>query len=267
VSGPTTTTTVTAGGSSANSTISVHSTGFAGTVAITCGTTLPGVTCGALNVPVTSGATATGQLAITVAAPAAQNAMASVTPAERRLYAAGMIPVSGGRGWWTLSGITGFAAIILLLLPGRKRLHAALGLSLICVLSFTLGCGGYSGSGGGGGPVATTTHITVTSATKATPGGTFTFTATVTGGHTDRSGATPGWRLSDRHPGDSVGRDGDPHYRCTKHRRNAFDHGTLRWRCDLHSAVIERGAERHGYGQRRSCRLLGTSGSTTASGN
>ena len=182
VSGPTTTTTVTAGGSSANSTISVHSTGFAGTVAITCGTTLPGVTCGALNVPVTSGATATGQLAITVAAPAAQNAMASVTPAERRLYAAGMIPVSGGRGWWTLSGITGFAAIILLLLPGRKRLHAALGLSLICVLSFTLGCGGYSGSGGGGGPVATTTHITVTSATKATPGGTFTFTATVTGG-------------------------------------------------------------------------------------
>jgi hypothetical protein len=52
---------------------------------------------------------------------------------------------------------------------------------LICVLSFTLGCGGYSG-GGGGGPVATTTHITVTSVTKAAAGGTFTFTATVTGG-------------------------------------------------------------------------------------
>jgi hypothetical protein len=57
----------------------------------------------------------------------------------------------------------------------------AVGLGLICVLSFTLGCGGYSG-GGGGGPVATTTRITVTSATKAAAGGTFTFTATVAGG-------------------------------------------------------------------------------------
>jgi hypothetical protein len=175
-------TTATSGGSSANSTISVQSTGFAGTVAITCGTTLPGVTCAALNVPVTSGATATGQLAITVAAPAAQNAMASVTPAERGLYTAGLIPTGGGQGWWTLSGITGLGAIILFLLPGRKRFHAALGLGLVCVLSFTLGCGGYSSGGGGGGPGLTTTHITITSATRATAGGTFTFTATVTGG-------------------------------------------------------------------------------------
>jgi hypothetical protein len=93
-----------------------------------------------------------------------------------------MIPASRGRSWWTLSGITGLAAIVLVLLPGRKRLHAALGLGLVCVLSFTLGCGGYGGGGGGGGPVATTTHITVTSATKVAAGGTFTFTATVTGG-------------------------------------------------------------------------------------
>jgi hypothetical protein len=92
-----------------------------------------------------------------------------------------MIPASGGRGWWTLSGITGLGAIILVLLPGRKRFHAALGLGLVCVLSFTLGCGGYSG-GGGGGPVVTTTHITVTSVTKAAAGATFTFTATVAGG-------------------------------------------------------------------------------------
>jgi len=157
--------------------------GFAGNVAITCGTTLPGVSCTALNVTVPSGGgNGTGQLAINVAAPSAQNAMASVTPAERRLYAAGMVPASRGQGWWTLSGITGLAAIILLLLPGRKRFHAALGLGLVSVLSFTLGCSGYSGGGGGGGPVATTTHVTVTSVTKAAAGGTFTFTATVTGG-------------------------------------------------------------------------------------
>jgi len=170
-------------GMSGNSAITVTPTnGFTGTVAITCGTTLPGVSCTALNVSVPSGGgNGTGQLAINVAAPSAQNAMASVTPADRKLYAAGMIPASGGGGWWTLSGITGLGALILLLLPGRKRFHAALGLGLVCVLSFTLGCGGYSG-GGGGGPVATTTHITVTSVTKAAVGATFTFTATVTGG-------------------------------------------------------------------------------------
>jgi hypothetical protein len=171
-------------GASGNSMITVTPTNrFTGTVAITCGTTLPGVSCTALNVTVPSGGgNGTGQLAINVAAPSAQNAMASVTPAERRLYSAGMIPASRGRSWWTLSGITGLAAIVLVLLPGRKRLHAALGLGLVCVLSFTLGCGGYGGGGGGGGPVATTTHITVTSATKVAAGGTFTFTATVTGG-------------------------------------------------------------------------------------
>jgi len=174
--------TVTAG-ASGNSMITVTPTGgFAGNVAVTCGTTLPGVSCTALNVTVPSGGgNGTGQLAINVTAPSAQNAMASVTPTERRLYAAGMIPASGGQSWWTLSRITGLAAIILLLLPGRKRFHAALGLGLVCVLSFMLGCSGYSG-GGGGGPVATTTHITVTSATKAAAGTTFTFTATVTGG-------------------------------------------------------------------------------------
>jgi len=172
-------------GASGMSTITVTpSGGFLGNVNVTCPAASPaGVTCSPNPLPinVTGTAAVTGQLTVAVAAPSAQNAMASVTPAEHRLYAAGMIPASGGRGWWTLSGITGLAAIILLLLPGRKRFHAALGLGLACVLSFTLGCGGYSG-GGGGGPVATTTHITVTSATKAAAGGTFTFTATVTGG-------------------------------------------------------------------------------------
>jgi hypothetical protein len=104
-----------------------------------------------------------------------------VVPDERNLYAAGLTPTGGGKGWWTLSAITGLAAILLLLLPGRKRYRAALALGLLCILSFTLGCGS-SGGGGGGGPVATTTHIMVTSATKGPATTAFTFTATVTGG-------------------------------------------------------------------------------------
>jgi hypothetical protein len=97
------------------------------------------------------------------------------------LYAAGTIPASGGKGWWTISVSTGLAATFLLFLPGRKRYRVALGLGLLCVLSFTLGCGGYGGGGGGGGPVATTTKITVSSAKLASndPVG-FKFTINVT---------------------------------------------------------------------------------------
>ena len=175
--------TVTAGSNGMSMITVTPSGGFTSAgVPITCPTLPLGVHCAALSIPVPNANPATGQLPVSVDAPSAQNTMASVTPAKRRLYAAGMIPASGGRGWWTLSGITGLGAIILVLLPGRKRFHAALGLGLVCVLSFTLGCSGYSGVGGRGGPVTTTTHITVTSVTKAAAGGTFTFTATVTGG-------------------------------------------------------------------------------------
>jgi hypothetical protein len=108
-------------------------------------------------------------------------ATASVMPQERQMYAAGMIPPRGGKGWWMLSAGTGLAGLVLLLLPGRKRYRAAVGLGLICMVSFAIGCGGSYG-GGGGGPVATTTQIKVTSATKGPTGTMFTFTATVTGG-------------------------------------------------------------------------------------
>jgi hypothetical protein len=175
-------------GSSGTSTITVTpgagSTGSM-SVNITCAAAglPPGVTCTPNPLAIiTTGTTAqTGTLTVTVAAPAAANAMASVTPQERTVYAAGLVPVRGGKGWWMLSAGTGLTAIILLFLPGRKRYRAALGLGLVCVLSFTLGCGS-SGGGGGSVPVATVTHITVTSPTKAAAGATFTFTATVTGG-------------------------------------------------------------------------------------
>jgi hypothetical protein len=106
---------------------------------------------------------------------------ASATPAERNIYAAGIAPSSTGKGWWGLSAVTGLGALILILLPGRKRYRLALGLGLVCMLTFSLGCNNYK-SGGGGGPVATTTHISVPTPGRVASGSTFTFTATVTGG-------------------------------------------------------------------------------------
>jgi hypothetical protein len=104
---------------------------------------------------------------------------ASLVPADHVLSAGNVPPSAGGKGWWTLSGGTGLAALVLLILPGRKRHRAALGLALVCVLSFTLGCSGKSG--GGGGVTPTTTHLTVSS-TKVASTGMITVSATVTGG-------------------------------------------------------------------------------------
>jgi hypothetical protein len=174
-------------GTSGTSTITVTpSNGFTGNVNVTCPTAgLPaGVTCtpNPLAINVAGAAAVTGTLTTNVAAPAT-TLTASVEPDERKLYAAGTIPSStGGTGWWALSASTGFATMFLLVLPGRKRrFRAALGLGLVCVLSFSLGCGGSYG-GGGGGPVATVTHLTVTASTKVASGGSFAFTAAVTGG-------------------------------------------------------------------------------------
>lgn len=170
--------TVTAG-SSSNSAITVAPiNGFTGQVAITCGTTLPGVTCSALNVTVPPG---TGSLAINVTAPSSSTTAMNLSNG-RNLWAVSLPAAPKWRsGWWTLSGGTGLAALILLLLPGRKLSRAALGLGLICLLSFTIGCGGGGGGGGGGGTTATTTHLTVSS-TKVAATGTLTVSATVTGG-------------------------------------------------------------------------------------
>jgi hypothetical protein len=73
---------------------------------------------------------------------------------------------------------------LLLLFPGlrpRNQLRSALGLGLLCVLSFTLGCGGGSSSGGGGGgnQVASHTTLTVTNA-KQGSNNNFAFNVTVT---------------------------------------------------------------------------------------
>jgi Big-like domain-containing protein len=176
--------TVTAGSSGPSAITLTPTGGFAGAVAITCGTTLPGVTCSPLNVTVPSGGgNGTGSLVVNVAAPSSGTTAMNL-PGAQNLWAATKLAKAHAVGWWTLSGGTGFAAILLLFLPGRKRYRAALGLGLVCVLSFALGCGGGSGGGGGGGgggTTATTTHLTV-SGTKVAAMGTLTVSATVTGG-------------------------------------------------------------------------------------
>jgi len=126
-------------------------------------------------------------LTVNVAAPAAQNASASLMPLDRKMYAAGVVTMRGGKGWWTLSAGTGLAAMFLLFWPGRKRYRVALGLGLVCVLSFTLGCNSYNGGGGGGGSVATTTKITVTS-TKVASGTNIAFSVTITSSGTAANG-------------------------------------------------------------------------------
>jgi hypothetical protein len=174
-------TTVTTGSSGMSAITVTPSGGFTGIVNVTCpaGATLPpGVTCSPvpLAVNIVSASAVASNLTVAVAAPSS-SMTASLIPAERTIYAAGVLPKQGGgRGWWTLSAGTGLGAIILLLVPGRKRYRAALGLGLLCALSFTLGC---NGSYGGGGTSATTTHLTV-STTKVASNGSITVSATVT---------------------------------------------------------------------------------------
>lgn len=72
--------------------------------------------------------------------------------------------------------VNGFAAILFVLLPGRKRYRTALSLGLVSMLTLTLGCGG--GSTGGGGAVPTTTKLTV--ANTKVPQGTVSFGVGVT---------------------------------------------------------------------------------------
>ncbi len=176
-------------GASGPSTITVTpSGGFTGSVNVTCPAAgLPaGVTCAPspLAINVTGTAAVTGQLTLAVAPPST-TLTASAAPAERMLSSAGTIPASGGKGLWTLSA--GLGAIFLLFLPGRTRYRAALGVGLVCVLSFTLGCSGYGGGTGGGGLAATTTKLTASTGKVAT-GQTDALTITVTSSGTAANG-------------------------------------------------------------------------------
>jgi len=176
--------TVTAGSSGTSNITVTPSGGFTGTVNVTCGTNIPGVTCtpNPLAINITSANPMANNLTVNVAAPSS-TLTASAAQLDRNVYAAGLRPpIGGGTGWWLLSGATALAAILMLLLPGRRRLRYALALSLasVFVMTFALGCGG-GGGGGGGGPVATVTKLTISSA-KLAVSASITVSATVTGG-------------------------------------------------------------------------------------
>jgi hypothetical protein len=158
--------------------------GFTGSVAVTptAASLPPGVSCtpSPLNVNVTAATPATAQLMCSVTATSTTLTAFNVRD-DRMQEAKAIPPTTGGKGWWALSAGTGFAALFLLFLPsGRKKYRAALGLGLVCILSFTIGC---SSSGTPPPPTktATVTKLTVTSASVVSPA-TFTFSVGVTGG-------------------------------------------------------------------------------------
>jgi hypothetical protein len=189
-------------GSNGVSTITVTPTGgFTGNVQVTCaGTGLPpGVSCtpNPLTIAVTGTAPGIGALTVLVATPSTTLSASSISSERHPLYAAANpIPPTRSNGailtgWRTLSAGSGLGSILLLLFPalrGRRQLRAALSLALLCMLSFTLGCGGGSSGGGGGGgtQVATHTTLTVTAAKQPSTSNNFAFNVAVTS-----SGANP----------------------------------------------------------------------------
>jgi hypothetical protein len=194
--------TVTAGSSGVSNITVTPSGGFTGSVQVTCaGTGLPpGVSCtpNPLTIAVTGTAPVSSALTILVAAPSTTLSASKISRQQYPLFAAAsVIPPTNSNpanltAWWTLSAGSGLGSILLLLFPGlrqRKQLRAALGLALLCVLSFTLGCGGGStgGSGSSGATQAAThTTLTVTTAKQASTSNNFAFNVAVTA-----SGANP----------------------------------------------------------------------------
>jgi hypothetical protein len=178
-SNATVSTTPSAAGTMATGTSTITLTplnGFAGAVTVSCPAAAslpPAMTCTPLTIP--SGTT-TGTLTINLTDPSS-SLSAMVAPATQNLAAANLPPNhDDAKAWLTLSGGSGLAAFVLFFVPGRKRLRAVLGLGLVCVLSFALGCSGAKKMVV---PVATTTKVSVLS-TKAATGTSIAFTVAVT---------------------------------------------------------------------------------------
>jgi subtilase family serine protease len=173
-------------GAASGSTITVTpSGGFTGIVAVTptAASLPPGVTCtpSPLNINITGTTAVTGTLNCQVTA--TSTALSASNARENRMLEAKTIPTTTtGKGWWSLSAGTGFAALFLLFLPGgRKKYRAALGLGLVCILSLTLGCNGAGSGTPPPGLTPTTTKMTVNN-DKVPNGTAFTFNVAVTGG-------------------------------------------------------------------------------------
>ena len=152
-------------------------TTYTSSVTMSCpgGGTLPiGSTCAFSSNPValSSSAAALTTLSVSTLAP---SLAAAFLPAKE-FFVSRLAP---GGGWWLLSAAAGMAAFVLLL-PGCRQYRPAFSLSIVCVVSFAVGCGTTSGSSGGGPQLAATT-ITLTGTTpKVAAQSSVQFTATVT---------------------------------------------------------------------------------------
>ncbi|MGB6484566.1 MAG: Ig-like domain repeat protein [Candidatus Acidiferrales bacterium] len=150
-------------------------TNYTSTVQLSCSSpVIPGATCSIspASVTLSNGTAATAKLTIATLAPS--NTTGTTSAAMHRQPPM-LIPPTRFE-WWTLSTLMGFAAVSLLMFPGRRRsLHAAWGFGLACLLSFAMGCGGGSGPAG---PYSTTTTISASS-TKIAQGSSLTLTGTV----------------------------------------------------------------------------------------
>ncbi|HEV2297053.1 MAG TPA: Ig-like domain repeat protein [Candidatus Acidoferrales bacterium] len=166
-------------GQTGTTTITVTpTTSFTSTVALGCGngSSIPGATCSISpsSVTLSNSTPATAMLTISTLAPSSGTSAVTIPV---RLHASGMMLPPGREIWWTLSFLAGFAALLLVASPFRRRtLHPALGLALVCLLSFAIGCGGTSASPP---PIPTTTVISVPS-TKVAQSAGLALTATVT---------------------------------------------------------------------------------------
>jgi len=178
---------VISGGQTESTTLTITpTTNYTSTVALSCyGIAIAGASCNfsPSSVTLSNGASAVSTLSLTLPA-ASANLTVMVSP---RLRLTGP-PTSSDPGfWWTGSGMSIFASLLLLFSPRRRRRTGSiLGLTIFGVAAFAIGCGTGSGGvggsgggvGGGGGAVATTTGLTATSG-KIGPGASATLTAVV----------------------------------------------------------------------------------------
>ena len=175
---------ITAGQTGTTTITITPATNYTSTVQLSCpqNSLAAGVTCSIspASVTLSNGVPATATLTITTLAPSSATSAVTV---PGNWHAPGTISFDR-EVWWTLSLLAGLAALLLIVLPGKRRSLRASTFGCACLLSFAIGCGGGAsgngggGGGGGGGSVPTTTVLSVQS-TKVTQMAGLTLTATV----------------------------------------------------------------------------------------
>ncbi len=142
------------------------------TVALNCVSPFAaGATCtvNPASVNLSNSTAASATLQISTTAPSSSTTTQSVPVMRFGGMSAPRMSVPWRGAGLALGGLAGLAALLVLLLPRPKRYATAFGLSLLCVLGVSYGCGGGSSAGGGGGPAPTSLSMSA-SATKVATG-------------------------------------------------------------------------------------------------